>query len=58
MVRIIWTKMGGKIMDSRFVNNEKSDFAVSDALIRIISNNIITPGDKFEINIADVDIHA
>lgn len=48
-IKIVWNGMGGELDSVVVKAKEDDDRAVTEALIKLVSGNIITPGDSFFI---------
>ena len=50
-VKIIWNGMGGEL-DS-VICNDDGEQAIADALVKMLENNIVSPGDSFVVQAAE-----
>jgi formylmethanofuran dehydrogenase subunit B len=48
-VVIVWNGQGGELDSVTVKFKENDDYALTNALIKLVQGNIITPGDSFEI---------
>lgn len=48
-VQIIWNGQGGELEAVTVKVGRDDDYALTNALIKMVQGNIITPGDSFQI---------
>jgi hypothetical protein len=48
-VRIVWNGQGGELDSVTVVHDGNDDYAVANALIKLVRGSIVTPGDSFVV---------
>lgn len=49
-VLITWNGQGGKLDSTTITHSADDDYALQKALVKMLSGNIVTPGDSFTVD--------